>query len=391
MSKPSIVFNDTTLRDGEQSAGVAFSLEEKLAIAKGLDALGVQELEVGIPVMGEEERESIRVLAQAGMQAELMVWSRLQQTDLQACTGLGVQRVDLSIPVSDVQIGRKLGRDRNWVLEQIRTIVPRAQDIGLLVSLGGEDASRADPEFLYQVLETAAQAGAVRFRFADTVGILDPFSTRKHIRALAKRSDLEIEMHAHDDLGMATANTLAAIAGGATHINTTVNGLGERAGNAPLEEVAVALEQVHGRSTGIDLKAIPALCEYVSRASGRALAWQKSLVGAGVFTHESGIHVNGLLKSPETYQGFDPALLGRRHELVVGKHSGTSGVIAAYGELGLQLDRAQASLLLNEIRRFVTLHKRHPAATQLLAFYTDLNSHALGAVPEQQPVMETCV
>ncbi|EHQ52067.1 homocitrate synthase [Ectothiorhodospira sp. PHS-1] len=373
MTQPlGIVIDDTTLRDGEQSAGVAFNDAERVAIARGLDDLGVPELEIGIPSMGPEERESIALLARLGLKARLLVWSRMRADDLADCAGLGVHMVDLSIPVSDQQIRRKLGRDREWVLESIRRHVAQALELGLEVGVGGEDASRADPDFLCRVIEIAQSAGARRFRFADTVGIMEPFGVLARIRQLRAVSDLEIEMHAHDDLGLATANTLAAALGGATHVNTTVNGIGERAGNAALEEVVMGLRRLHGIETGVELRRFPALSHLVETASGRPIHWQKSLVGEGVFTHEAGIHVDGLLKDPANYQGVDPAELGREHRLVLGKHSGAHAVMAAYARMGVTLDKAQAALLLSRLRRSVSQSKRPPTEHELATWYAEL-------------------
>lgn len=367
-----IIIDDTTLRDGEQTAGVMFTRAEKISIARMLDAAGVQEIECGIPAMGKAEQSAVRALVDLGLRARLITWNRAVVSDIRASLACGVTAVDISLSVSDIMIAHKLRKSREWVMEQLKEALGFAKENSLYVSVGGEDAGRADPCFLVELLRLSRSMGADRFRFCDTLGILDPFDMYEKISMLRRAvPDLDLEVHTHNDLGMATANALAGIRAGARFVNTTVNGLGERAGNAALEEVVMALKVARGVDTGIDTQRFRDLSRLVGKASRRPVPPWKAVVGERVFAHESGIHADGVIKNPKNYEGFDPAEVGLRRYLVVGKHSGTSGLIERFKSLGIILEKEDANRLLRRVRVISGRLKRPLSDQDLHALYRE--------------------
>ena len=366
---------DTTLRDGEQTAGVAFANHEKVTIAQTLSDMGIDQLEVGIPTMGGDEKATIKAICKRDLKASIMAWNRAVIADIEQSIDCGVDAVAISLSVSDIHIQHKLKKSREWVLEIMYNAVTYAKKNGLYISVNGEDASRADINFLIEFINLAKEAGADRFRYCDTVGVMEPFTLRDAIEKIYKVTNFDIEMHTHNDFGMATANAIAGIVGGANHIGVTVNGLGERAGNAALEEVIMALKFVYGYETNIDTTRFREISKYVSQASGRELPIWKAIVGTNMFRHESGIHADGALKDPKNYEAFDPSEVGLERQIVIGKHSGKAAIINKFREYEIELSNEDAESMLELVRQTSVRIKRNLFDKELVEIYKDLKNN----------------
>ncbi|MBI5328348.1 MAG: homoaconitate hydratase [Deltaproteobacteria bacterium] len=324
-----ITLVDTTLRDGEQAPGAAFTIGEKVEIAKALSAVGIKEIEAGTPVMGGDEAEAVKaVIGFVGAPyavaptVKIFTWNRVLEKDIEASLSCGAENLYISCPVSDIQIQNKLRKTRDWVKERFTKIIPAIKKEGCYAACGLEDASRADVSFVLEVCRQLEELQADRIRICDTVGILTPFKTFELIAYIRRHVKIPVEIHTHNDFGMATANALAGIKGGAEYASVTVNGMGERAGNAALEEVVMTLEKLEGIKTGVNTKMLKQLSFLVSRFSGRPVAPDKPIVGDMAFNHESGIHVDGVLKEPSNYEPFFPEEAGNRRGFYIGKHTG---------------------------------------------------------------------
>jgi D-citramalate synthase len=342
---------DTTLRDGEQTPGVALAPEQKLEIARALDDLGVDIIEAGSAIVSEGERKAMKLISKEGLGAEVCSYVRAVREDIDAALGCDVDSVHLVVPTSDIHLKYKLRKTRQEVEKMALDALRYALDHGLTVEFSAEDGSRTDPAFLGSFFFTAVKEGAQRVCICDTVGVLTPERSRELFSNMTKLVKVPVAVHCHDDFGMATANTIAAVQAGAKEIHVTVNGLGERGGNTALEEVVLALSHFHGIKTGVRLSKLYSVSRLVEHHTGIPVSPTKAVVGENAFTHGAGIHVHGVLAYPPTYEPISPEEVGHHRRLVFGKLVGSHAIESEIRRMGLKPTKAQVQEIAEQVKR----------------------------------------
>ncbi|MDD3111094.1 MAG: homocitrate synthase family protein [Methanofollis liminatans] len=350
MKRWNVEICDVTLRDGEQTPGVSFNCEEKKEIAGLLDAIGIEVIEAGFPAVSANEKKAVGEICGMGLDARICALARAKQYDIDAALDCGVDMIGIFAATSDLHIRTKYRKTREEVMAETCAMIAYAHDHGVTVRFGAEDASRTPLPVLLEAYRQAADAGADLVTFADTVGCMTPVEIGERVREVTAAVGVPLCVHCHDDLGCATANTVTAAGHGAFQLHTTVNGLGERAGNAALEEVLVVLA-MKGGVTRYDLSSLKRLSDRVAEVSGIGVVQNKAIVGANAFAHESGIHIAAILEDPETYEYVPPSLVGGTRTFILGKHTGRHAVKHVAGSLGYHLDEEQVSLVLDEVKR----------------------------------------
>ena len=341
---------DTTLRDGEQTPGVALTVDEKIQIAQKLNNLGVDKIEVGFPASSQGEIESAKKIAAKGLDSTLVGLARSLQKDIDAVIDADLGYVHTFIGTSQLHRDYKLKMTKNEIIQTAVKGVEYAKDHGLTVEFSAEDATRTERGFLYDIISQVIDAGADFIDIPDTVGILTPIVTRELITDIKESFDVPISVHFHNDFGLATANTLTAIECGADQAHVTVNGLGERTGNCSLEELVMTLKSAYNIDLGLDTTRLFSLSNLVGRLTGVKMPVNKPIVGANAFAHESGIHVHGILNNSSTYEPMSPEMVGHSRRIVLGKHTGANALKSKLKEFHIDLTDDQFYKVFNEIK-----------------------------------------
>lgn len=341
---------DTTLRDGEQTPGLSLTVDKKVSIAKKLDEIGVDVIEAGSAIASEGERQALKRIAGEGLKAEVASFCRGLIGDVDAALSCDVDSICLVISTSKLHIEKKLRKTPEEVLQMTVGCVEHAKKHGLIVDVLAEDGSRTELNYLKKLFDESVKAGADRICLCDTVGVLAPEKTLELMRELVKSFKVRVGFHGHNDLGCGVANTLAAYRAGARELHCTVNGLGERAGNAAIDEVAIGLKYFYNVDT-VDTKKLSELSDFVAILSGVSVAPNKPLVGRNAFAHESGIHVDGVLKAEATYEPITPEMVGQKRRIQLGKHSGRKAIELKINELGVKASPQQLEEIFSKVKK----------------------------------------
>lgn len=349
---------DTTLRDGEQTPGVILTVNDKLAIARQLDKLGVDVIEAGFPMVSKGEQDAIKVITKEGLKAEIAGLARSEKVDIDAVLTCDLKYVHTFIATSDIHLKYKLKIDREEALRKAVEAVEYSKAHGLYVEFSAEDATRSDREFLKQVYKAVEEAGADRIDVPDTVGYTTPQYIYELVNELRESINIPISIHCHDDFGLAVANSIAAIQAGGSCAHVTINGIGERAGNASLEEFVMALHCLYNKKTNIKTELLYETSRLVSNLTGIVVQPNKAIVGENAFGHESGIHTHGVLSNPLTYEPINPEMVGRKRHIEVGKHAGAHGIAAMLEDYGLKPNREELKAIVNKIKDLADKNKR---------------------------------
>ena len=346
-----VEFHDSTLRDGEQAPGVVFSVQQKVEIAKMLDAAGIQYIEAGFPPVSKADREAISQICGLGLRARITCLARARAEDIQMAADCGVWGAILEVPGSYPRLKYQFGWSEDHVIKMTASAVAMAKEKGIQPNVFIMDSPRAELSFLERLITTVdREAAPERVTLVDTSGCITPRGMYYLVSQARSWTDARIEVHCHNDFGMGVANSLAGVEAGARSVSAVMSGLGQRAGNAPLEEIAWAAQALYGIQTGIDFPKLYQVALRVQELSGWSFPPNKPVVGRNIFTWEAGIPTAALRKNPHAVEPFQPEVFGRKHDIILGKKAGRANVEFKLEELGLVANPEKVDLLLERVK-----------------------------------------